>query len=657
MATAPDIRGTVLTEGIGAAKGTRFRTDGPNQRLNTGGREQGISGGKGGVGAVARDINVGDPLRAARREPIKHTMYATDGDGVSARAIEDVGSLLVRATNNYADRVTESEAIDGATQYSDKLRKLYYGEEEDGLGGLAALKGKAALDARADYFTKVDEHLAEIESNMSPAARQKALAKLQSIRETALNRGASHIAKAQDEWDNEVRYQKAQDATRSLVLDYADPAMVEQYKGQFAEAFGADGAKAQEQWDKTTVIGANRVYLNELNRSGSGVAALKLYRDNVKDTLTIDAQNDLDEYVMAQEKSEETVREARERKAEKDGEGSRQVMAKAALTAAYSDPERYVDFNNIVQDFPGIHPVDAKAAYTMSKDVLDGKTATKKDETALYQNVINPMRQKGQVFANEGAFYEEARKYGIDPVRSDELYKKSTEPLAADEKTLNDNVQQMFKSIDLHFGNASGIEAGILRSVGVDVPKADPASQRLKDNLYAISQQTNIPPIEREEQIRKAVEAEVAAAKAAPADQVSKMSTFQLFERIGEAYRVKGYLNQLQPPEPTSVPSQQQAPVDEGEDLNLDALPEPPPAAVKELLRLQIISKGGDARGGEEVAAYMAESELKKMIPGSQLTSFRFEPKIGAYVFESDTPDPKTGAKIFKFRPKKGTAK
>lgn len=560
-----DFEGTILTEGMGVGRGTRFATSESKTRLDTGGRQRGIEGGKGGISqGAATSIDPGSvSLRARPLDPLQTKPIITDGSGVSARAISNTGEILSRAAFDYADRRDENMAVDAVLAFNERARKAFYGDPDSPDDkGLSGLEGRAAVEARGSFFDSIDQDYANTIARLSPSVKQKALARLSSIRDTALNRAAGHIAQQQHVYDLQQRARVSEDIARELPLDYANAPNL---KMGLLKQFGQDSINGNKAWDAVALDGAHRLYMDSYKRSNqdapTGMPNLIDYRERVKDTMSVDALNDLDEYIKAQQQHEISAQKA----AATDAKNRRKEQLEALVTEAYKyydkNPGTFRSASEIAQ-VPELRAIltdqqatDAVLRYA-DRQRTEKATGKKEEDRIGLTNALIDLKDEGVVFNNFLDFASFANGYGVfQGVK--ELYNAQQEPLAADERMVQAQYKEITKSAYSAFmyeegggtvlppptGNkAQDLMARFSAMASSTKKNVKPEPlQRIENALFAIYHDKDLKPFEKSQKMTEFIESE--AKKAGATDEMAKINPVPI---LAQQFLVKNYYAKLQ---------------------------------------------------------------------------------------------------------------
>jgi len=519
MASQPQIEGTILTEGVGTGRGTRFALPIANRRLETGGQERGITGGKGGIdpSAARRLSAAGAQVHAQPLDTLKAKPLITQGSGVDAQTLNSVGDVINNAVFKYAERVNDAQADEAVLQFNEFARTSYFGDPEKGDFGFSGLKGQAAVDARGTFFSTVEDKMTSLISGLDPEVKQKAMARIYSIRDTTLNRASGHIAQEQAEYEQQLQYRKAEDLTRELVYDTT---RVTELKDGFAQLFGTDFKGLSEHWDQAVLVGSNARYDDAKQRGKNAMEALKSYREDVKDTISKKALVNLDAYIEAQANEEEREQARKEVAARKAwGESADRSYAKG-LGKIFEKPGDYTTINDILRLVP-----EAAEDHTLLNMLINQRDDALKDPREKQNNILDARDQvyqlglDGVVIPNRWEFDKQFESFGLGPKELGALYNEHMKPVAQDEKTLKQNYMTIIKNVDKAFntGSIADFFGGIQTKTGEgpDAPGSDVVnySQSLKMKLQAIVQDHTIAPAQRHEAMEELLRTEVEKVK------------------------------------------------------------------------------------------------------------------------------------------------
>jgi len=516
MAGMEQLEGTLLTEGIGGTKGTRIRQGEGYAKLDTGGSEQGIRGGKGGIDPSAaidlRNSNVN--LQSRNIQPLETKPVIGDGK-VSAAGIERAGNILEKAVFDYAEREATLKADKVVMAYDDAMRKAMFGTEDGELNGFASLKGDAAVESRKGFFDTVDQEFARSTEGVDSSVKMKAMSRLQSIRDVALNRASSHVVQQQQEAELQMRETKALRVVDDMVIGDQD---FSELRKTFFSNFGIDVKAARENWDNAAITAGHRVYINAIrsNPAGSGMEALALYRAKVQDTVSPKALNMIDDYIKSNMNSEMSAMEHRKNIAEKELRKRQDEFTMKGSIMAEKSPGAFLTRGQIAAHFPEIDASGMEHILRVAKDTVDNKAGREENETAFHQDVMFPLQSAGEVIPDYSTFYNEAKKYGIKSEKAYSLFKQHSEPIKEDEKALKTYLSTTFKNLDSYFKvktNAGASMAVAWQAImgGEDassalasVSKNDPPElNKIKTQLFSIARNKDLTPMQREQEMNK----------------------------------------------------------------------------------------------------------------------------------------------------------
>lgn len=557
MASLEQIEGTILTEGLGSGRGTRFATPSSSRRLETGGGQRGVQG-----GGLADTTNI-DPnsiqFRSRNLDPLETKPMITSGSGVSPQAVDSVADMLTKAAFTYADRVDAVKADEAVLSFNEFARTAYYGDPEQGLEGLSNLRGAAAVSARSQFFEGIDAKLGELVNGMEPGVKNKALARLSSIRDTALNRASGHIAQAQRENEEQVQVAKIRDIERELSVDYAN---APQLKDAVAGVFGIDSKGANEAWDSVGINALNKTYLDAYKTTGSGIEAAKKFQESVKDTLSVKANNVMDNYILAQEHHEEVAKKSEEadlKREQKEGLDNKL----AEVTAAFDDNHGLIkslsDIYVIAPEFMNSRGhASALWRYTNSIRKQEAGETIQERKNDFIIDVMNPMREEGKAFPDESAFMESAMDYGITDRRTmRSLWTDMKSKLSDDQRTLNQQYGDISKRIKGAYKSApveleplppnatkeqkSAYSMRMLAStLGGQKAEEPQWAKEMHSALATIYQDKKLTPYERAEKIEKYVKTKMTEAGVA-----KELANIQNIEVLANQYKFQTYVGGL----------------------------------------------------------------------------------------------------------------
>jgi len=569
MASVPELEGTILTEGIGTGRGTRFATPMVNRKLETGGGERGIQGGRGELSGRAT-ISV-DPFAADTRprmlNPLETKPVITNGSGPSPESIRSLGENITRATFSYIDKVDDLKADEAVLAYNDFARTQFFGDDKN--AGLYGLKGEAAVSSREDYFSSIDSKLAEVAKGLEPRVRQKALARLAGIRDTALNRAASHIAGEQKEWEKQVQMAKIDDIARELTFDYSN---AEGLKDALAGVFGPNIDGAKDAWDSVVIQALHSNYIEAYKSTkkdgqpGTGVEAAKLFQKTVGDTISVKAKNAIDEYIQAQESHEETAKRSAEADSKRQKNEALDKIYDQVIDAFDEDPtliQSKADIYNVApafaEDGQGRH-ARALWRYVSAERKRNAGEGLQEKREDFYVDVVIPMREKGEVFPDEATFSEAAMDYGISDRRTlRPIWREMKERLTEDKRTLNTHYKNTLKGLKQEFmgadmdiprpgPNADEKEirayerAVFLESAKAQTKKQEPQILKdLKGEITAIYLDKDKTPAQAALDIDKHIESRLLAAGAS-----KEAANMHSLRALAEQYRFQTYVGELQ---------------------------------------------------------------------------------------------------------------
>ena len=555
MASQPQIEGTILTEGVGTGRGTRFALPAADRRLNTGGQERGISGGKGGIdpSAARRLSAAGAQVNAQPLDTLKAKPLITNGSGADQQTINSVGDVLSNAVFKYAERVNDAQADEAVLQFNEFARTSYFGDTEKGDFGFSGLKGQAAVDARTQFFSAVDDKMTSIISGLDPEVKQKAMSRLYSIRDTTLNRASGHIAQEQSEYEQQLQYRKAEDLTRELVYDTT---RVTELKDGFAQLFGTDFKGMSEHWDQAVIVASNARYDDAKQRGKNAMEALKGYREDVKDTISKKALVTLDSYIEAQQHEEENEQHRKEVAARKAWTESADRSYAKGLGKIFEKPGDYTTINDLLRLVP-----EAAEDHTLLNMLINQRDDALKDPREKQNNILDArdrMYQLGLdavVIPNRWEFDKQFASFGLGPKELGALYNEHLKPLQQDEKTLKQNYLTAVKSIDkaLNTNSIADFFGGFQTKPGEgpQAPGSDVVNyaQALKMKLQAAAQDQTVSPAQRHANMEEVLRLEVEKINGKQEDAGPEgMLGFPMdaFETLGETYRVQQYAALLQ---------------------------------------------------------------------------------------------------------------
>ena len=539
------IEGTILTQGGNSgSRGTRFATYASNRALTVGGVSGGIRGGQGGIlssTGLAIDIN-SMKIRPRMENPLEVKPMVTGG-GVTQDAVESSGVTLARSAANYADRVDTSRALEAILSFKDFARESYYGNDDGSIPGFSALKGQAAVSARGDYFSSIDKKLAEVVGSLDPAAKQKAITRLYSVRDEILNKAAGHVVQAQHDYEIQLKAREVEDITRDLVIDSSKASSL---KDQLSAIYGIDTKAANTQWDSGVINAAHRVYMNRYNNNESGVADLKAFRDSVKDTVSTKALNILDSFISSQKKEEKTAAKAAEAEAKKALLDHNNNSIRSMYKGIDSGKLNVRNATDVYNLNPNLKRTDVAAIidYANEKRVPTDSVLQERI-TDFKLNVVDKMLLKGETFQSSGELLSAAKEYGIlDSSKVDSLWKTMSSPLTQDEKVLKEQRSEIVKRLDAAFHGGEG-------SVGFDSNKGfilqgrkkvdPPELQTIKNNIVNITENTQKTPYERSQDLEKYIDSELKK-EGAP----KELNSVKNLDILASSFRVKSYVHKLQ---------------------------------------------------------------------------------------------------------------
>lgn len=528
MAAQEPIEGTILTEGTGVGRGTRIEDAKGTVRLDTGGKESGIRGGQGGLDQSAvitidgREANV----RARAINPLEVKPLITDGEGVSSHAILRAGEILSKAAFDYSNRVSDLKADAAVVAYNQKARQAFFGSDDGVTPGFVSLKGQSAVDSRQKHFGQIDNDMSDIIASVDPEVRQKAAARLQGIRDQALNRASEHIVRAQHEAEIEMKYVKLQESERDRVNDFTRPDIDQ---ATFLSHFGNDYKEGKIQWDVSTVKVADSIYLKERKTGGSGLEKLKTFIDINSPTVGVEARNHLDDLVkhkIAEESSLVTHQMALKKH-------KQDLADRTALERGYAEIDKggealangvsYTYAKNVlgitdVQDFKSL------ASYAESK--ISNKAAMRDNSLEFYEKVVTPMYESGEPM-NYKDYYRIALQNNVPNALAKEWYDKAQKGLDRDEKMLHENVTSIYRELNARYKTGSSMQSLMLgfgsmlrndeegmQKAALGVGNKEPLElSLLKNTILGISRDSTKLPLERQELINKTIEDKIAAAE------------------------------------------------------------------------------------------------------------------------------------------------
>lgn len=559
MASQEPIEGTVLTEGQGMGKAVRIADTSGTVRLDTGGRERGIQGGQGGLGqgAIIAVDGRGAQVRARAINPLEVKPLITDGSGVSGHAVATAGDILSKAAFNYANRVTDLKADAAVVAYNEKARQAFFGADDGSAPGYSSLKGQAALDAKQSYFEGIDNGMAEILSSVEPEVRQKAAARLQGVRDQALNRAAGHIVQAQEKAEFEMKAAKVRDASRDLAVDSSNAMNL---KMGLLTHFPGDSKEAEAQWDTIVLEAGHSKYINAERNGVSGVQILEQYRNDIKDIVSKKALNAFDEYAIAQKHQEESAQKAKEVHNERLLQKEENANVMKALDSM-RDPKALESLLNpslIMAAFPGIKDKDSVAFISrIAKEQMMG-TVAKADALSTFDAAyLKEWRANDTLPKDFKEFYAAAHESGLKDLTVirrewDEIQK----PLSADEKVLDDQarvvIRDVIDTLEIKGSGRAEMDAAILSGKDVDLTMAikglPKEAKDIIDRVHAISRDKDKTPSERS----KAIYEYIGEVKAAAGDE-TKVKRIGNFTALLTGYHVRSFTEKLNQHEAQTV--------------------------------------------------------------------------------------------------------
>ena len=228
--------------------------------------------------------------------------------GVTTQAsADDMGAAIGRGmvglaagVSDVADafaQVKELEDIAAAKERDNQLAK-WDREAKYGEGGFMTLEGKAAVDGRADYETRLEQKRRELGKDLSPSAQQKYSAASQARVNSSLDQSIQHTAGARKQW--------FADASTARVDTFAEDALAGyQNSATVTKNIAAGQLEIRQQaelqgWDADTLKNREKEFISGVRKNvalriaqSDPLAAAK-YVDDHRKELTGPHQYDLD---------------------------------------------------------------------------------------------------------------------------------------------------------------------------------------------------------------------------------------------------------------------------------------------------------------------------------------------------------------------------
>ena len=175
-----------------------------------------------------------------------------------------------RAAFQYQQREANVWASEAAMKYREEVSKAFLGYSDESGNYVPGYKDTMLLEASSsygDFQNFVDSKMNEIAQSLPESARQKALLSLSSIRNTYLNKAAVHRAGQLKKAEENVLYEKRQDAIREIAADPAsitrvDPTVGLTGKDKFLGYF-PDKKAGKEAWSNLIKEVTEKIYLEQ----------------------------------------------------------------------------------------------------------------------------------------------------------------------------------------------------------------------------------------------------------------------------------------------------------------------------------------------------------------------------------------------------------
>jgi hypothetical protein len=579
------IEGTILTEGQGVG-GSRTRGGHAERRpqsrsLRTGGAPTKLSAIGINIGNLGR-VNTSGARLHAGRETAFIKDFAKEIPAISNQSIAQVGSMMESAAMNFANRKAIATADEAVVYYNDSVRKAFFGDPDNKKSGYKDELADNAVARHKEFVAGIEKTTADVIASLPEDARMKAMSRIQGARQVALNRGAEHVVKQQKAVEDNNRIMKYEDMTRELVVTSGASLFNEKgglvggtYDRVLAMESG-DVAKTRGMVDAMVLAAARKRYLSDIEtgRPGEALSNLKTFRDTAKNTITINAQSQMDDFVIKSTKSlnqkmkDFDVIAKREKKEKHDVSFSAASNYLAGYDARGNKTESAplaTDAGALKSKFPELSDKDAqKIVDTNAARLKKGSNVV--SDTVGFHEEIRAQRAEGGYFIERSRLEELGLKYNMKPAAVNSAWSEGRKIIGADQKHLDTEVHGMFQELNRSFSQAaeaSGVGASTdpLSQMGQlfaksakrgeinSAVKHDRYFNRLKTDITSISLRTDLTPVQKSKEIRDYMEAEVKKKQeeygSIDAGGKNQLESFSYdMGALTRGYRVEQYMNQ-----------------------------------------------------------------------------------------------------------------
>jgi len=397
------------------------------------------------LGAAASQIaNAGKQTPSLVNPVLLEPFIDRVGPTVDARKVADIGQVFMQQAIKTADLTNEMLAREKLISIKDELRNLGY----DPKTGFFTKRGAEAIISRKEYTDRAERIVIDGFNSVAPGVRSKLMPPLMVEREQFLDNMSQYSVGQRKVWEDDLRESEIADFMRTMPEFVVDPTKSEISKQTFTQRMfprppkGIPDSKSKERQDLY-----NNLTKEELQvvARGSGVFAAAERYFNLADKLTIDARNDIRDWLEAEVKSQNTavnqeaIRKEREDRLRRDSNYR-------DLFAAVSEGKRISQ--GALGEIVGIDQLDVSQAQAITRyqeQIDEGKTdiSTYRD---IKERLLNSV--EADYFDDQGNVMSHIINGDISQTDQKRLI-----DFAATLKKSNDRflIKQSYEELDTHF--------------------------------------------------------------------------------------------------------------------------------------------------------------------------------------------------------------